>query len=77
MTRLMSSIPVVGWFMAALFSLLFAIPLYFLWNALAPTYFYFLPAIYLHFSFWTLVCLVWLLRLLLSFSPFNISVSTK
>lgn len=70
MTRLMSSIPVVGWLLAALISFSFAIPFYFLWNGLAPTYFYFLPAVYLHFDFWTLVGLVWLMRLLLSFSPF-------
>lgn len=71
MIRVLSATPIVGWAMAALFAFLFAIPFYYLWNALAPTYFYFLPPVYLVLPFWHTVGLVWLLRLLLTFSPFR------
>jgi hypothetical protein len=33
-------------------SLILAIPFYFLWNALAPTYLPSLPPLYQHFTFW-------------------------
>lgn len=33
-------------------SIVLSIPYYFIWNALAPTYFSWLPAVYQHLPFW-------------------------
>lgn len=46
-----------------IFSLLAAIPLYFLWNFLAPTYFSFLPPVWLAVPFWHVFLLMWCLSL--------------
>jgi hypothetical protein len=59
--NLLNLIPIVGWAVAAAICFFIAIPLYFLWNWLAPTYFAFLPAVYLDLPFWDLVGLLWLL----------------
>ena len=53
--------PFVGWFKAADGCFFAAIPIYFLWNWLAPTYFYQLPTVYLSLPFWHVVGLLWLL----------------
>jgi hypothetical protein len=57
----LNMIPVVGWFIAAAVCIIAAIPMYFLWNALAPIYFYWLPMIYLDLPYWHIVGLMWLL----------------
>lgn len=54
-------IPVVGWLIAAVICLFVSIPVYFLWNWLAPIYFYWLPAVYLVLPFWHVFGLLWLL----------------
>jgi len=61
---MINAIPVLGWFLSAFFSISLAIPFYFIWNALAPTYFYFLPAVYQHLPFWDTVGLFMILPIL-------------
>jgi hypothetical protein len=57
----LNMIPVIGWLIAAAVCFFIAIPLYFLWNWLAPTYFYWLPPVYLDLPFWHVFGLLWLL----------------
>jgi hypothetical protein len=54
-------IPVVGWAIAAVICFFIAIPMFYLWNWLAPIYFYWLPAVYLDLPFWHVFGLLWLL----------------
>ncbi len=49
------SIPVFGWLLGAILHISLAIPFYFIWNALAPTYFYFVPLVYQQIDFWNCV----------------------
>lgn len=49
------AIPVLGWFIAILIGLCWSIPFYFLWNSVAPTYFYWLPRVYHQLPFWDCV----------------------
>lgn len=56
----LNAIPVIGWLLAAVICLFVAIPVYFLWNWLAPTYFYWLPPVYLDLPFWHVFGLLWL-----------------
>lgn len=58
------SLPVVGWLIGFILHASLAIPFYFLWNGLAPTYFYWLPSLYLQLNFWTIVGLFMLLSIL-------------
>lgn len=51
---------IVAFFMA----LLSSIVLYFLWNFFAPTYFSFLPPVWLALPFWHVVGLMWCLGLI-------------
>jgi len=62
----LNAIPVVGWLIAATLCLCIAIPVYFLWNWLAPIYAYWLPAVYLHLPFWHVFGLLWLVSSLRS-----------
>ena len=57
----LNSIPVIGWLLAALICFFVAIPVYLLWNWLAPIYAYWLPAVYLDIPFWHVFGLLWLL----------------
>jgi hypothetical protein len=41
-----------GYFMGIFGAIFWSIPFYFLWNALAPTYAYWLPEIYQRLPFW-------------------------
>lgn len=47
----MSIIPVVGWIISAILAVLMAIPFFFLWGWLGPTYFSFVPKLYLEVGF--------------------------
>lgn len=49
------SIPVFGWLIGAILHISLAVPFYFIWNALAPTYFYFVPTVYQQIDFWDCV----------------------
>jgi hypothetical protein len=57
-------IPVVGWILGGVLWTFAGIPIYYLWNFLAPLYFYWLPKIYLDLPFWHVVGLLWLLSAL-------------
>lgn len=59
-------IPIIGWFTAAVLCFFVSIPMYFLWNSLAPTYFFFLPKVYMEIPFWHVFGLIWLLSALRS-----------
>lgn len=58
------SIPIVGWLVGLFFHTMLAIPFYFLWNGLAPTYLYWLPPVYQNLGFMTIVGLFILLSIL-------------
>jgi hypothetical protein len=57
----LNMIPIVGWLIAATICFFVAIPVSLLWNWLAPTYFYWLPNVYLDLPFWHVFGLLWLL----------------
>lgn len=57
----LNMIPIVGWILAGAICLFVAIPVWFLWNWLAPIYFYWLPEIYLALPFWHVFGLLWLI----------------
>ena len=63
---MLNAIPILGWLISALFAMSLAVPFYFIWNALAPTYFYFLPAVYKAIPFWDCVGLFIILPILKS-----------
>lgn len=48
-------IPVIGWIINLFFNTSMAIPFWFIWNRLAPKYFYFLPEVYQQIPFWHVV----------------------
>ena len=48
-------IPVIGWIIGVFYSVSISIPFYFIWNGMAPKYFYFLPELYLDLPFWDCV----------------------
>lgn len=61
-------IPIIGPIFGFILMCFFAIPFYFLWNALAPVYFYWLPQVYHTLPFWHcvgLLMLVFMLKLVL------------
>lgn len=57
----LNMIPVVGWFIAAVICIFVAIPVWLLWNWLAPVYAFQLPDVYLHIPYWHTVGLIWLI----------------
>lgn len=59
--NLLNMIPVVGWLIAAVVCFFVAIPVWFLWNWLAPIYFYWLPSVYLDLPFRHVFGLLWLI----------------
>lgn len=71
----LNAIPIVGWLIAAALCLFVAVPFYFLWNWLAPIYFYFLPKVYLELPFWHIFGLLWLISSLRSILLPSISAS--
>lgn len=71
----LNAIPIVGWLIAALLCFFIAIPVWMLWNMLAPTYFYWLPKVYLELPFWHVVGLLWLVSSLRSLLLPSISAS--
>lgn len=74
----LNAIPVVGWFLAFALCLFVGVPLYFLWNWLAPIYFYWLPSVYLSIPFWHVVGLLWLISSLRQLMlPSRIAASDK
>lgn len=62
----LNAIPILGWLIAAVLRLFIAVPVTLLWNWLAPTYFYWLPKVYLDLPFWHVFGLLWLISSLRS-----------
>lgn len=73
----LNAIPIIGWLIACLLCFFIAIPVYFLWNWLAPTYFYWLPSVYLDLPFWHVFGLLWLISSLRGLLLPSISASSK
>ena len=57
-------IPIIGYFLSFILAFCISVPFYFLWNWLAPTYFYFVPPVYQNIPFWSCVGLWMLLSIL-------------
>ena len=71
------ALPIIGWILGFIFSICISIPFYFLWNWLAPVYFYFLPKIYLDLPFFHCVGIFMLFPLLKTLlSPFRQNITT-
>lgn len=51
----MTIVPIFGWLISAALAFFAAIPLWFLWSWLGPTYFSFVPPAYLNIDFWDTV----------------------
>lgn len=75
----LNALPIIGWIFAAVICFFVAVPLFFLWNWLAPTYFYWLPKVYLDLPFWHVVGLVWLIASVkgILLPHFGVSVTNK
>ncbi len=73
----LNAIPIVGWFIAAVICVFVAIPVWLLWNWLAPTYFYWLPDVYLKLPYWHVFGLLWLISSLRSLLLPSISSSSS
>lgn len=52
---MINKLPIIGWLLSIVTSVSLSIPFYFIWNALAPTYFYQIPAVYQNIPFWDCV----------------------
>lgn len=54
---MLNALPFIGWFLSLFFSISLAIPFWLIWSVfgIGETYFYFLPAVYLHPGFWACV----------------------
>jgi len=61
---MLNIIPVFGWLLSFILSASLAIPFYFIWNHLAPTYFYFIPEVYQNLPFWDTVGLFMIIPIL-------------
>ncbi len=57
-------IPILDWLIGLMFSFFAAIPFYFLWNGMAPIYFFWLPEVYHEIPFWHCVWLFLLISIL-------------
>ena len=57
-------VPIFGPLLGFVFMFFLAIPFYYLWNDLAPMYFYWLPQVYLQLPFWDCVWLMMLTGML-------------
>ena len=74
--KLLMAIPVIGWFLGIMISLFISIPFYFLWNWLAPIYFYFLPQVYKELPFFNCIGLFILIPIVIkTISPFGTYVT--
>lgn len=73
-------IPILGWIISAIFAVLIAIPFHFLWGWLGPTYFSFVPPVYLKMDFWDmagLLVLIGFIKLIVYPSAFNRTFTTQ
>lgn len=60
----LNSIPVIGWITNIVLMASLAVPFYFMWNYVAPTYFYWLPDVYQNIPFWDCVWLFTVISIL-------------
>jgi hypothetical protein len=74
---MLNCLPIVGWLISFLFATFLSVPFWFLWNILAPTYFYWLPPVYLHLPFWDVVGLVMLMSMIDTIMPKFVSSSSS
>jgi hypothetical protein len=77
---MLNYIPVIGWALAIGFAFCIAIPFWIVWNWLAPTYFYWLPSVYLSIPFWHcfgLFLLAPMVRSLVGWPPVSASATTE
>ena len=53
----LNHIPIIGWLISLLFTASLAVPFWLAWTVggIGSTFFYFLPAVYLHPGFWQLI----------------------
>ena len=58
------AVPLIGPLIGFILMFFLAIPFYFLWNSMAPTYFYWLPEVYRFLPFWDCVWLFMLVAIL-------------
>jgi len=49
---MLNKIPFIGWALTFAASVSLSVPFWFIWNRLAPIYFYQLPEVYKHIPFW-------------------------
>ncbi len=73
----LAMIPVFGWIMQLFFAIFLAIPLYWLWSYLGPTYFKFVPEVWLNIGFWDTVWMTMLLSIVRILSPFGGGASSS
>ena len=65
-------LPVFLWMLGAAVAMFIAVPLYCVWNSLAPTYFTFLPLAWQYIPFWDCVRMLLLAFILSSlFNPIS------
>ncbi len=74
---MLNAIPFFGWFLSIVVSISLSIPFFIVWNALAPTYFYFLPQVYLAIPFWDCVGLFIIIPILKWMVPTLVSSSSS
>lgn len=75
---MLNALPIIGWLLSFIFAVSLSIPFYFIWNGLAPTYFYFIPDVYKHLPFWDTVGLFMIVPILKHMLvPKFISVTTS
>ena len=73
----LNAIPVMVWVVASLIYLCVAVPVFFLWNWLAPIYAYWLPPVYLNIPFWDVFGLIWLITSLKQLVLPNVRLSNE
>ena len=65
-SKMLNSVPIIGWLLSLLFTISLAIPFYFMWNHVGPIYFYWLPQVYKNIPFWDCVWLFTVISILKS-----------
>ena len=77
---MINAIPIIGWALSLFFSISLSVPFWFVWNRLAPIYFYWLPDVYLNIPFWHCVGLfiiIPIVKRILTPQFASVSTSTK
>lgn len=72
-----NAIPVLDWMISLGVSISLSVPFWFIWNRLAPVYFYWLPAVYQRIPFWNCVGLFIIVSILRTMVPTLVSSSSS